>query len=288
MMKVAAHNGQFGRTRRRLSLADVLTYLALVFGTLVMFGPVLWVVLSSFKGLGELYRIPPTFFPKAWTFANYTGAVSQFPFLRYFANSVVVTVAATLLTLAINSMAAFALSKYKFRGRDALFLFMLSTLMVPLQVIIVPIYLVIARLGMINTLWGIIIPPAATPTGVFLLRQYMLTIPDELIDAARIDGAGEWRIYRQIILPLTAPALAVLTIFSIMWRWNDYLWPLIVISSEQSFTLQLGLARFQGQLVTDWNYLLATTVLSILPVTAAFGFLQRYLVSGIASTGIKG
>jgi len=165
---------------------------------------------------------------------------------------------------------------------------MLGTLMIPLQAIMIPVYLTMARLGLVNTLWGIIIPPSATPTGVFLLRQYMLTIPDELLEAARVDGAGEWRIFAGIVLPLAAPALAVLAIFSVVWRWNDFLWPLIVINDPELFTLQLGLARFSGELVTDWNSLLALTVLTMLPVTALFAFLQRYLVSGIAATGIKG
>jgi alpha-1,4-digalacturonate transport system permease protein len=276
------------RRRRRVDLPTVLAYVCLVLGAAIMFGPVLWVVLSSFKGLNEIYRFPPTFLPEQWILTNYTEALQRFPFLRYLANSVTVTVVATLITLAINSMAAFALSKYVFRGRDVIFLIILGTLMIPLQVIMLPVYLVIAKLGMANTLWGIIIPPAATPTGVFLLRQYMLTLPDELLEAARIDGAGEFRIYWQIILPLTAPALAVLTVFSIMWRWNDFLWPLIVINQDRLFTLQLGLARFRGELVTDWHYVLAMTVLSIVPITLVFAVLQRYLVSGIATTGLKG
>ena len=274
--------------RRGPDLATALSYGCLVVGTLMMFLPVLWVVLSSFKGQNEIYRIPPTFLPETWIFSNYSEALERFPFLRYLVNSITVTVTATLITLAINSMAAFALSKYRFRGRDLIFLVILGTLMVPLQVIMLPVYLIIAKLGMANSLWGIIIPPAATPTGVFLLRQYMLSIPDELIEAARIDGAGEFRIYWQMVVPLCAPALAVLTVFSIMWRWNDFLWPLIVINQDRLFTLQLGLARFRGELVTDWNYLLAMTVLSILPITAVFAFLQRYLVSGIATTGLKG
>jgi alpha-1,4-digalacturonate transport system permease protein len=253
-----------------------------------MFLPVLWVVVSSFKELTEIYRIPPTFLPEKWILSNYSGALNQFPFFRYLGNSVFVTVTATAITLLINSMAAFALSKYRFPGRNAIFIAMLGTLMIPLQVIMLPVYLVIARLGLANTLWGIIIPPAATPTGVFILRQYMLTISDELIDAAKIDGAKDFRIYWRIILPLTAPALAVLSVFSIMWRWNDFLWPLIVINQEKYFTLQLALARFRGELVTDWHYVLAMTVLSIIPITLVFAFLQRYLVQGIASTGIKG
>jgi len=220
--------------------------------------------------------------------SNYTNAIHSFPFVRDLINSLTVTVAATVLTLAINSMAAFALSKYAFRGRDLIFLIMLGTLMIPLQAIMVPVYLTLAKLGLVNTLWGIIIPPSATPTGVFLLRQYMVTIPDELIEAARIDGAGEWRIFARIILPLATPALAVLAIFSVVWRWNDFLWPLIVINNPNLYTLQLGLAQFSGSLVTDWNSLLALTVLTMVPLTIVFAVLQRYLVSGIAATGIKG
>jgi alpha-1,4-digalacturonate transport system permease protein len=267
---------------------NVLVYILLIVGSVLMFTPVLWIILSSFKGLSEIYRSPPTFLPEVWVFSNYGGAIVEFPFLRYLWNSVVVTASATLLTLFINSMAAFALSKYQFPGRNVIFLLMLATLMVPIRVIMLPVYLMIARLGMANTLWGIIIPPSATPTGVFILRQYMLTISDELLDAAKIDGAGHFHIYARIMLPLSAPALAVLTVFSVMWRWNDFLWPLIVISRERLFTLQLALARFRGELVTDWNYVLSMTVLSIVPIVLVFVFMQRYLVRGIASTGLKG
>jgi alpha-1,4-digalacturonate transport system permease protein len=274
--------------RHSPAAGSLLAYLSLGLGVIVMFLPVLWVVLSSFKPLEELYRIPPRFLPETWVLTNYTEALRRLPFLRYLTNSVVVTSAATVLTLLINSMAAFALSKYRFRGRDAILLLILSVIMIPLQVIMVPVYIVMVKLGLVNTLWGIIIPPAATPTGIFLLRQYMLTIPDELLEAARIDGAGEWRIFARIVLPLARPALAVLAVFSIMWRWNDFLWPLIVISDPDLYTLQLGLARFRGELVTDWNFVLSMTVMAMLPVTVVFAFLQRYLVSGIAATGLKG
>jgi len=270
------------------ALSTILAHLALLLGVVVMFLPLVWIVLSSFKPLSEIYLIPPSFLPHRWIIGNYEEALRRFPFLTYLLNSVVVTVGATLLTLVINSMAAFALSKYVFRGRDLIFLLVLSTIMVPIQVIMIPVFLVIAHLGLVNTLWGLIIPPAATPTGVFLLRQYMLTIPDELIQAARIDGAGEWRIFAQIVVPLSKPALAVLAILSIVWRWNDFLWPLIVINNPHLFTLQLGLARFQGAQATDWNDLIAMTVLIIVPVTVIFAFLQRYLVSGIATTGLRG
>jgi len=343
-------------TRRRggksWDVTDVITYAYLIVGTLVMFGPVVWLIMSSFKPLSGLYEFPPTFFPYqqdtvqvkgydkplnlydvkmsdgstrrlaqvsqigigarmldpnaptaelidikvdqrkpvrsvifAWE--NYTGAVQKFPFLIYLQNSVIVTAVATLITLLINSMAAFALSKYEFRGRDAIFIIILSTLMVPVSVILISAFLVIAKVGWTNNLWGLIIPGAATPTGVFLLRQYMLTIPDDLIQSARIDGASEWRIYWQVILPLAAPALAVLAIFSVMWRWNDFLWPLVVVSKTELFTLQVGLNAFQGELNQQWNYILAMTVLTLLPITIVFALLERYITTGIATTGMK-
>jgi alpha-1,4-digalacturonate transport system permease protein len=271
----------------RVDAATVGAYGCLVLGTAVMFLPVLWIVLSSFKDLNEIYRIPPTFLPEHWITSNYSGALERFPFLRYLTNSVVVTVVATALTLAINSMAAFALSKYRFPGRDAIVLVILGTLMIPLQVIMLPVYLVIAKLGMANSLLGIIIPPSATPTGVFLLRQYMLTIPDDLLDAARMDNASEWRVYWRIVLPLTAPALAVLAIFSVVWRWNDFLWPLIVLSRKELYTLQVGLNTYAGELNVQWHYILAMTVVTMIPVVLVFVFLQRFITTGIATAGIK-
>ncbi|MCL4830143.1 MAG: carbohydrate ABC transporter permease [Caldilinea sp.] len=339
------------RGRSRLDWSDILTYLYLMFGTIVMFLPVLWLVLSSFKTQAGLLRFPPDLLPfdqrtvmvegfdaplplfdvtmpdgsvrqlaqvrrvglegqmvdpanpgeiirvnindrtevrevrLAWE--NYTEPLRRFNFLVYLRNSVVVTLAATIITLLINSMAAFALSKYQFRGSNFIFLLIISTLMIPISVILVPVFLVITGIGWYNNLWGVIIPGAATPTGVFLLRQYMLTIPDELIDSARIDGASEWRVYWQIIMPLAAPALAVLAIFSVMWRWNDFLWPLIVLSRSELFTLQVGLASFQGELNTQWHYVLAMTVMTLLPITLVFAVLQRFITTGIATTGMK-
>ena len=221
----------------------------------------------------------------AWN--NYTDLFGKFSFARYLGNSVFITVIATLLTLLINSMAAFALSKYRFTGQRAVFLLIIATLMIPPTIILVPVFLVISQVGLLNNLWGVILPAIATPTGVFLLRQYMLTIPDELLEAARMDHASEWRIYWRIVLPLAAPALAVLAIFSVMWRWNDFLLPLIVLSRSEVFTLQLALNAFQGELNTQWHYLLAMTVITLLPVTLVFGFLQKHITTGVASAGVK-
>jgi alpha-1,4-digalacturonate transport system permease protein len=339
------------RGQGRLHITDILSYSYLALGVLIMFGPVLWLLLSSFKTPAGLLAFPPSPLPYAQetvtvegyeeslplfdvvqedgstrrlaevrriglesqmvdpaspdemisvdinarsevqrlqpSWSNYTEPLRQFNFLTYLKNSVVVTVTATLITLLINSMAAFALSKYAFRGRNAIFLLIIATLMIPISVILVPVYPVITQIGWVNNLWGVIIPGAATPTGVFLLRQYMLTIPDELLDSGRIDGASEWRLYWQIVLPLAAPALAVLAIFSVMWRWNDFLWPLIVLNRSELFTLQLGLNAFQGELQVRWHYVLAMTVLTLLPITLIFAFLQRFITTGIATTGIK-
>ncbi len=347
--------GLWGFLRRqrgpRFSVLDGITYLYLLAGVVLMFGPVLWLILSSFKSVDALYEFPPTFLPYRqetvrlegypeplplfkvtledgtvrqlaqvsrvglmarmvdparpaeiitvpidqrepvrsvfFSLENYTGAINRSPFLTYLRNTVVVTVVATLVTLLVNSMAAFGLSKYQYKGRDAIFLIMLSTLMVPVSVILIPAFLVIAKVGWSNNLWGLIVPGAATPTGVFLLRQYMLTIPDELLESARIDGASEWRIYWKIVLPLAAPALAVLAIFSVMWRWNDFLWPLIVVTKSELFTLQVGLNAFQGELNVQWQYILAMTVLTLLPISVVFAFLQEYITTGIATTGMK-
>jgi alpha-1,4-digalacturonate transport system permease protein len=210
-----------------------------------------------------------------------------FNFLRYFWNSTFVTVVATVLTLIVNAMAAFALSKYRFRGRDFMVIVIISTLLIPPTVILVPLFITVSSLGMLNSLWGVIIPAIATPTGVFLLRQYMLTIPDELLEAARMDGASEWKIFWRIILPLATPALSVLAILSVMWRWNDFMWPLIVLTQSEVFTLQLGLSTFKGELNDNMHHLLAMTVLTLLPVTLVFVVLQKHITTGIANTGLK-
>ena len=339
------------RGRGRLHWTDWASYGYLIAGVFLMFFPVVWLVLSSFKTEADLQRYPPTFLPyqqqtitidgyddplplfemtggeyegmilaqlrrvglqaqmidpanpderlrvaitdyervERFTLAteNYTELFGRFNFLLYFWNSTFITVMATFIMLLTNSMAAFALSKYQFRGRTAVLLLVIGTLMIPQTVVLVPLFLIVSELGMFNSLWGVIIPGAATPTGVFLLRQYMLTIPDEILDAARMDKASEWKIYWRIILPLSAPAIAVLAILAIMWRWNDFLWPLIVLTQSENFTLQLALNSFQGELQTQWSSLLAMTVLTLLPIAMVFMFLQKYIATGIASTGGK-
>jgi len=211
-----------------------------------------------------------------------------FNFPTYLFNSVFVTVMATLITLLINAMAAFALSKYRFRGRLTFTILIVATLLIPSSIILVSLFFVVWSFGIFGSLWGVIIPAAATPTGVFLLRQYMLTIPDELLEAARMDAASEWRIFWRIVLPLSLPALSVLAILSVIWRWNDFLWPLIVLISDPAkHTLQIGLTTFSGEFDSDFNYILAMTIVSLLPVTLVFVWLQRFITTGIATTGLK-
>jgi alpha-1,4-digalacturonate transport system permease protein len=216
------------------------------------------------------------------------GDGGQFNAVRCLNNSIIVTIIATIITVLINSMAAFALSKYRFNGQIIFFIIILATLMVPASVLMVGIFKMISLTGLSGSLWGVIIPGAATPTGVFMLRQYMLTIPDELLEAARMDAASEWTIYWRIVFPLALPAIAVLTILSIIWRWNDLILPMIAVSTTKAaYTIQLCLLDFSGEYVSQEHYRLAMTVVSLIPTTIVFVFLQRYITTGIANTGIK-
>ncbi|MFC5450578.1 carbohydrate ABC transporter permease [Paenibacillus aestuarii] len=271
------------KTRNQPLLFVILIVLALLF----MF-PVIWVVLSSFKDKTDLYQWPPSILPSHFTLENFTTAFNKGNFGTYFLNSIFVTVTSTLLLLLFNSMAGFALAKYKFKGDNLILVGFISTLMIPLEVIMIPIFKVISALGLFNSLWGLIIPPAATPTGVFLIRQYLLSIPDELLEAARMDGAGEWKIYWKIIVPMAKPVLSVLAIFSFMWRWDDFLWPLIVITDPKKYTIQLALSNFIGEYNVDWGSLLAMSVVTMVPVLTVFLVFQRYFVQGMATSGMKG
>ncbi|NNG20700.1 carbohydrate ABC transporter permease [Naumannella sp. ID2617S] len=265
----------------------VLRYAVLIAASIGVLIPLVWTLLSSFKSQGELGKRPPTLLPESFAPTNYVEALSRFEFTTYLTNSVIVTIGATVLTVVINTMCAYGLAKYNFRGRTALFILVLAMIMVPLQVILISVYQVANTLGLVNSLWGLIIPPAATPTGVFLLRQYMLTIPDELIESARVDGAREFPIFLRIIVPLCGPAIAVVTIFSVMWRWNDFLWPLIISQDRAKYTLPVALAQFSAEETVSFNYILAMSVVTMLPVIIIFLFLQRHIVTGISNTGIK-
>lgn len=255
--------------------------------SLVFLFPVFWIVVSSFKGSGELFAWPPSILPEHPTIQNYLDAFEKGDFALYFKNSGIVAALSTLLAVVINTMAGYAFAKYRFRGSNVIFLIFISTIMLPLEVLMIPIFQTIQFLGLYNTLAGIIIPPAATPTGVFLVRQYFLSVPNELMEAARIDGASETRIFTNIMLPLAKPIISVLAIFNFMWRWNDYMWPLVVLRSSSKYTVQLALQNFAGEYTVDWGGLLAMSVITMIPVLIIFLIFQKQFIQGIATAGLK-
>lgn len=275
-------SSKMGKTMR-----SVVLYAALVLLAVLFLVPVFWIAICAFKGKTELVVWPPVIFPKQLTFENFTTALSKGNFGLYFFNSAYSTIISTVITLVINCMAGYAFAKFKFKGNNFLFMSFLATLMIPLEVIMIPMFQMLKFFHMYNSLWGIIIPPAATPTGVFLMRQYLLSVPDELLEAARIDGASELRIFARIIVPIAKPVLSVLTIFSFMWRWNDFLWPLLVINNPKLYTVQLAIANFSGQFAVDWSSLLAMAVVTMIPVLVIFLIFQKQFVRGMVISGMK-
>ncbi|HBG00930.1 MAG TPA: sugar ABC transporter permease [Firmicutes bacterium] len=270
-----------------MRISKVAKYLMLTILGVIWIFPIAWVVGSSLKPGWELFAWPPTLLPENPSLANFQNALQRGNFALYFQNSIMVSVAATVLTVFINAMAGYALAKFKFRGSNLVLPMFMATIMVPIEVIMVPIFIVLRTLGLYNSLWALIIAPAATPTGVFLIRQYLLSIPDSLMESACIDGAGEWTIFWKVIMPLAKPVLAVLSIFSFMWRWNDFVWPFIAISDSRKYTIQVAIANFTGQYSVDWNSLLAMNVLAMIPVVLVFIMFQRYFMRGIALSGMK-
>jgi len=254
-----------------------------------MIAPFIWMLLSSFKAPGEITRTPPTWFPEVPTLDNYIKLFQQLNFPLYFTNTVIIAGSVTILNLLFCSMLGYALAKLRFTGKSFLFLLVLGTLMVPGSVTLVPLFILMSKLHLINTLTAVILPTAAGAFGVFLMRQFMLGIPDELLDAGRVDGASEFFLYWRIVLPLATPALATLTILTFLASWNDFLWPLVVLTSDQKYNLQVAIATFAtGQHSSDNGLLLAGAVVVVVPVIVIFLLLQRYFTQGIALTGLKG
>lgn len=249
--------------------------------------PPLWLGVSSLKSQKEIFSWPPTLLPNHPTLENFADTLSQAHFLTYFQNSFIVTILSAILSVVISVMAGYALAKYKFKGDTLLFLLIMSSLMVPLQVVMIPVFLVLRDLGLLNTLAGLIIAPAATPTGVFLMRQYISNIPDSLLEAARLERTPEWRILWRIIVPLSIPAIGTLLAFNLVWRWNDYLWPFLIITDQDQWTVQLALANSVGRYGINWPRLLSMSVLSVLPMLIMFTFLQKLLMRGLMAGAVK-
>lgn len=263
-------------------------YLALAAGLVLMALPFVWMVLSSVKPEAEVREIPPTWLPETFTLENYRELFDRLRFPTYFFNSTLVAVVVTLGNLIFGSMLGYALAKLDFRGKRVVFGLVLGTLMVPGMVTFVPLFVLVSNMGLTNTFPGLFLPYLVGPFAVFLMRQYFLGLPDELIQAARVDGASELRIFWSVMLPLTGPALATLGILTFLTSWNNFLWPLVVAQTEDKYTLPVALALYSvGQNATQYGLLLAGAVVVVLPVIALFLAVQRYFVQGIAMTGIK-
>lgn len=265
----------------------VVTYALLTLGALPMLLPFVWMLSSALKPLPEVMLIPPTWIPSHPALDNFVAIFKQLPFGRYFLNSVLVAAIVVAGVLVVSAMAGYAFSKFTFPGRDLLFIVMLASLMVPFQVRMIPLYLVSINLRLVDTLWGVAFPWLFDAFGIFLMRQFIQTIPTDLIEAARIDGAGELRIFWTVILPLIKPALAALGIFTLVGNWEEFLWPLIVTSSDASRTIPVGLQRFSEQYMSNIHWQMAGAVVAVAPLIIAFFFFQRQFIQGITLTGLK-
>jgi multiple sugar transport system permease protein len=276
--------------RRQVERARQIIILAiLVLGAIAMLAPFEWMLATSFsRSANSVMPRIPALWPADASFFNYKISITSLPILRYYANSLIVTTSATLGLLLFSSMAGYAFAKGRFVGKSALFVILLTTLMIPFEMRMVPMYLEMRDLHLNDTLLALILPFVAGGFGTFLMRQYMTSIPDDLIDAARMDGASEFTIYWTIILPLCGPVLAALTVLSALWRWNDVLWPLLVISNNKLYTVTLGLAVASQSPGTLTGLVLANTTLAILPIVVLYILLQRFIVRGIMMSGLKG
>ena len=269
--------------------SKVSLHLLLIVGLVLMIAPFVWMVLGSVKTRGELLQVPPTWIPEDPTLDNFTRLFDRFDFMRYAFNSTIVAVAITAGNLLFCSMLGYALAKLRFPGSRPLFLLVMGTLMVPGSILLVPLFVLMVNLNLVNTHLGLILPFAAQPFGVFLMRQFMQGLPDELLEAARVDGASELRIFFRIALPLAGPALATLGILTFMNAWNMFLWPLVNSTEDEYYTLPVALATFsRGQNQSDYGLLMAGSLLLVLPVLIVFLALQRHFTQGIALTGTKG
>lgn len=277
-----------GRLRRRSVAARTLVYGGLIIAVAATVIPFVWMFLGSVKTQSELIRRPPTWIPETFTWDNFGAWFGRLHIQTFFANSLIVAVFTVLGTLLFCSMVGYALAKLEFAGKNILFVLVLITLMVPGVVTFVPLFVVVSKLGLVSTYPALILPFLAGPLGVFLMRQFIKEIPDSLIEAARIDGASELRIFARIVLPLCGPALATLAILTFLGSWNNFLWPLVVAQTEDMYTLPIALSLYSvGQNSTNYGVLLAGSVLVITPVLLLFIGLQKYFIQGIAATGIK-
>lgn len=276
------------RRRRRRFGPRAITYTVLTVGLVLWLIPFLWMVLGSVKTQGEILRRPPTWFPENPTGENFAQWFGPLDFGHFFTNSLVVAVVTVFGNIVFCSMVGYALAKMEFPGKKVLFILVMVTLMVPGVVTFVPLFVMVSSLGLVNTYPALILPFITAPIGVFLMRQFIMGIPDALLEAARLDGAGEWRIFSRIVMPLCGPPLATLGILTFLASWNNFLWPLVAAQTEEMYTLPVALSLYStGQNATNYGLLLAGSVLVIAPIIVLFVFLQRWFIRGVATTGLK-
>jgi len=282
-------NRAVGRSSKALParIEAACVWLLLAAGAAVMIFPVYWMFATAVRPKEEIFGGAAGLIPSAFVWQNFAEATQRMPFLQWAVNSSVIAVIAVIITVALNLLSGYAFAKFRFAGRNILFIGVLSALMIPIQVILVPLFLVISQLGLLNSYWGVILPRAAEAFGIFMVRQFMVSIPDELLEAARLDGASELSIFFRIVVPLSKPIIAVLVIFTFMWRWNDFALPLVVLMDQDMYTVQLGLNILKGQYNTEWTNIMAIALLSLTPMLVIFAFFQRYFVQGIAGSGLK-
>jgi ABC-type glycerol-3-phosphate transport system permease component len=269
----------------RIRLA--LIYVLLGFCALIILFPLTWAALSALKPNEEIFTVPMTWIPSSLEWSNFIRPFQEKPFALYFGNSIFAALVSVAMTIVVASLAGFSLAKYQFWGKSVAFIAILSTLMLPVQVILVPLYLVVRDLGWLDTYQGLIIPQAINAFSIFLMRQHIMTIPDDYIEAARLDGASELGILRRVILPMSRPALATVTILSFLASWDSYVWPLVVVTRQQFRTLPLGLSLFFSEYSSDYGQALAASIMIMLPVLIVFIILQRQFVEGLARVGLK-
>jgi multiple sugar transport system permease protein len=293
-MNAAAKSTVVTRTGPRVSyssrkvMGQVLRY-ALIIGIGLLFAfPFVWLVLTSFKAPSEIVSMPPTFLPKEWHFENYAKAVTTIPFFRYMGNTLFIFIFKAIGAALSCSLAAYGFSMLRWPGRDVVFVLVLATMMLPFQVTMIPLYILWDRFDLIGTFVPLILPSwFAYAFSIFMFRQFFRTIPMELVEASRIDGCSEPRIYAQVIMPLAKPALAALILFEFMWTWNDFLAPLLYLSKPDNWTLALGLLQFRSQRETNWELLMAASTLMVVPAVVLYFFGQKTFIQGIATTGFK-
>lgn len=272
----------------RKTLISLLLHLGLIVSAVLTILPLVWMVLASLMPSGEANTEPPPFFPSHITFDHYRELFVRLNIGRVLFNSALLAVTVTVLSVLLNAMAGYAFAKLRFPGRGRIFGFLLAALVLPSQVAILPLFLLMRQLGLVSSYWGVILPGMATIFGIFLVRQYALSIPDELLDAARIDGASEVRIFAEIILPLCRPILVTLAIFTFLGTWNDFFWPLVILTDDSKYTLPVALANLFGEHVQDTELMMASSVLTVLPVLILFLALQRHYIAGIMMGSVKG